>query len=135
MDTALVVITLLSLGITGALLVYAARLQREHRERENARVASLAAELRLDTDPPPVFREVPEPDPAVPEAPPTSPARRLTLPIVGVLAGALALGGLYADREVLPHVDRRGDAAPAPKDLDVGLRGHHQEAGASWRDL
>src|SRR3954466_12292697 len=45
MDTALIVITLLSVGLTGALLVYATRLQREQREREDARVLALAREI------------------------------------------------------------------------------------------
>jgi hypothetical protein len=45
MDTALVVITLVSLGLTAALLVYAARLQREQRARSEARVVALAAEI------------------------------------------------------------------------------------------
>ena len=45
MDTALIIITLLSVGLTGALLVYATRLQREHREREDARVLALAREI------------------------------------------------------------------------------------------
>lgn len=55
MDTALIVITLLSIAVTGALLVYAARLQRLEREREDARVAALAMELQLEPDatPPP----------------------------------------------------------------------------------
>jgi hypothetical protein len=50
MDAALVVITLLSLGLTAALLVYAARLQREAHQRSEARVAALAAEVRRDQD-------------------------------------------------------------------------------------
>ena len=51
MDTALVVITLLSVGLTGALLVYASKLQREQREREDARVVALAQEIRVDAAP------------------------------------------------------------------------------------
>jgi hypothetical protein len=50
MDAALVIITLLSLGLTGALLVYAARLQREAEQRSEARVAALAAEIRRDDE-------------------------------------------------------------------------------------
>jgi hypothetical protein len=46
MDAALVIITLLSLGLTGALVVYAVRLQREAQQRSEARVAALAAEIR-----------------------------------------------------------------------------------------
>ena len=42
MDGALVVITLVSLGTTGAVLLYAARLIRDDRARSNARVAALA---------------------------------------------------------------------------------------------
>jgi hypothetical protein len=45
MDTALVVISLLSLGLAGALLVYAARLQRDERHRSRARVEALAAAI------------------------------------------------------------------------------------------
>jgi hypothetical protein len=45
MDTALIIITLLSVGLTGALLVYATRLQREQRERVDARVLALAREI------------------------------------------------------------------------------------------
>jgi hypothetical protein len=55
MDTALIIITLLSIGLTGALLVYATRLQREQREREDARVLALAREING-----------PGPDPAMP---------------------------------------------------------------------
>jgi hypothetical protein len=52
MDAALVIITLLSLGLTGALLVYAARLQREAEQRSEARVAALAAEIHRDDEGP-----------------------------------------------------------------------------------
>ena len=45
MDGALVVITLVSLGTTGAVLLYAARLIRDDRARSNARVAALAEEI------------------------------------------------------------------------------------------
>ena len=45
MDGALVVITLVSLGTTGAVLLYAARLIRDDRTRSNARVAALAEEI------------------------------------------------------------------------------------------
>jgi hypothetical protein len=45
MDAALIVITLVSLGLTTALLVYAARLQREDRERSEARVLALSEEI------------------------------------------------------------------------------------------
>jgi hypothetical protein len=45
MDGALVVITLVSLGTTGALLLYAARLIRDDRARSTARVAALAEEI------------------------------------------------------------------------------------------
>ena len=41
MDSALVVITLASLGTTGAVLLYAARLIRDERTRSNARVTAL----------------------------------------------------------------------------------------------
>jgi hypothetical protein len=51
MDTALVVITVLSVGLTCALLVYAARLQREQRERAAARVAALARAIREEPAP------------------------------------------------------------------------------------
>jgi hypothetical protein len=51
MDTALLVITLLSVGLTGALLVYASKLQREQREREDARVVALAQEIQVDAAP------------------------------------------------------------------------------------
>lgn len=47
MDTALVIISLLSLGLAGALLVYAAKLQQEQRERSEARVAALRSEIAL----------------------------------------------------------------------------------------
>ena len=47
MDTALVIISLLSLGLAGALLVYAAKLQQEQRERSRARVAALRSEIGL----------------------------------------------------------------------------------------
>ena len=45
MDSALVVITLASLGTTGAVLLYAARLIRDERTRSNARVTALAQEI------------------------------------------------------------------------------------------
>jgi hypothetical protein len=45
MDGALVIITLVSLGTTGAVLLYAARLIRDDRARSNARVAALAEEI------------------------------------------------------------------------------------------
>jgi hypothetical protein len=51
MDTALIVITLLSIGLSGALLVYAARLQREHRGRKEARVAVPPTPSRADAGP------------------------------------------------------------------------------------
>jgi hypothetical protein len=49
MDGALVVITLVSLGTTGAVLLYAMRLIRDDRARSNARVAALAAEIARGT--------------------------------------------------------------------------------------
>jgi hypothetical protein len=45
MDGALVLITLVSLGTTGAVLLYAARLIRDDRARSSARVAALAEEI------------------------------------------------------------------------------------------
>jgi len=65
MDTALIIITLLSVGLTGALLVYATRLQREQRQREDARVLALGREIHEPETfgstarvlPPPVLRE------------------------------------------------------------------------------
>jgi hypothetical protein len=45
MDGALVLITLVSLGTTGAVLLYAARLIRDDRARSNARVSALADEI------------------------------------------------------------------------------------------
>jgi hypothetical protein len=45
MDSALVLITLASLGTTGAVLLYAARLIRDERTRSNARVTALAQEI------------------------------------------------------------------------------------------
>ena len=45
MDSALVLITLASLGTTGAVLFYAARLIRDERTRSNARVTALAEEI------------------------------------------------------------------------------------------
>ena len=45
MDSALVLITLASLGTTGAVLFYAARLIRDERTRSNARVTALADEI------------------------------------------------------------------------------------------
>jgi hypothetical protein len=58
MDIALIVITLLSVALTGALLIYAARLQREQRAREEARIAALAHDIHVDSapDPVPLFR-------------------------------------------------------------------------------
>jgi hypothetical protein len=47
MDTALVIISLLSLGLAGALLVYASKLQQEQRERSEARVAALRSEIAV----------------------------------------------------------------------------------------
>src|SRR5215208_8476325 len=46
MDSALVLITLASLGTTGAVLLYAARLIRDERTRSHARVEALAQEIR-----------------------------------------------------------------------------------------
>jgi hypothetical protein len=46
MDATLMVITLLSLGTTGAVLLYLTRLVRDERERSEARVAALAEEIR-----------------------------------------------------------------------------------------
>ena len=70
MDTALVIISLLSLGLAGALLVYASKLQQEQRERSEARVAALRSEIAvLPVEPRlPVFRhenawDPPGPDP------------------------------------------------------------------------
>jgi hypothetical protein len=48
MDSGLVVITLASLGTTGAVLFYAARLIRDERTRSNARVVALAQEIGHD---------------------------------------------------------------------------------------
>jgi hypothetical protein len=45
MDSALVLITLASLGTTGAVLLYTARLLRDERTRSNARVTALAQEI------------------------------------------------------------------------------------------
>jgi hypothetical protein len=45
MDSALVLITLASLGTTGAVLLYTARLIRDERTRSNARVTALAQEI------------------------------------------------------------------------------------------
>ena len=45
MDSALVLITLASLGTTSAVLLYAARLIRDERTRSNARVTALADEI------------------------------------------------------------------------------------------
>jgi hypothetical protein len=55
MDTALVIITLLSVALTCALLVYAARLQREQRARAEARVAALARAIREEQGAPPLL--------------------------------------------------------------------------------
>jgi hypothetical protein len=69
MDTALVVISLLSLGLAGALLFYAARLQQEQRERSEARVAALRAEIdAMPVEPrAPVFADEDPWDHRVPE--------------------------------------------------------------------
>lgn len=98
MDLALVVITLLSLGLTGALLVYAARLQREQRERENARVAVLARELRLDSGELAGGQEAVSADaPALFAGDRASrrQAGRFTAPIVGVMVVGLVGSGMY----------------------------------------
>jgi hypothetical protein len=59
MDAALIVITLVSLGLTAALLVYAARLQREARERSEARVLALSEEIHRGTPATPPSLDLP----------------------------------------------------------------------------
>jgi hypothetical protein len=49
MDATLMVITLVSLATTGAVLLYLTRLVREERERSDARVATLAEQIRSET--------------------------------------------------------------------------------------
>jgi hypothetical protein len=120
MDTALIVITLLSVGLTGALLVYAARLQREQREREEARVSALARDLRIETGPgePLMLRRVDEHPVREAEAAhfpgsgaepivatstslfagadePSAPSGRLRSAAAGTMVLALGLGGVY----------------------------------------
>ena len=122
MDTALVIISLLSLGLAGALLIYASRLQQEQRERSEARVAALRSEIAVLPAEPhvPVFTDedpwdLPAPEPladtvialpvpvpiTTPETPVESGRRRLLFMAIGVVAiGALgaAAWGLSATR-------------------------------------
>jgi hypothetical protein len=51
MDAALMLITLASLGTTGAVLLYAARLIRDDRTRSQARVEALAEEIGRGSGP------------------------------------------------------------------------------------
>ena len=135
MDTALVVITLLSVGLTGALLVYASRLQREQREREDARVLALASEIRLERRSP-LRRQafdVWEPGAsrvgirstmrAAPvgsglfagdDGAPARRARRLVIPAVGAAIVGVFIGGVYL-ASARPAARRAGRATePAP---------------------
>jgi len=60
MNTALVVITLVSVGTTAAVLLYAMRLLREERERSEARVVALSEAIEAGTPAAaPLAREVP----------------------------------------------------------------------------
>ena len=130
MDTALVIISLLSLGLAGALLVYAAKLQQEQRERSQARVAALRSDIALspaeqtvaafhDEDPwdrlasepraatnPPAFVPVAFTEPDIP----IDDGRRRLL--ATVLIGVVAVSALGA--AVYGMSAMRGRTAPAP---------------------
>ena len=74
MDSALVLITLASLGTTGAVLLYTARLIRDERTRSNARVTALAQEIGHGSAgagraPAPLAYAAPAADPALARAP------------------------------------------------------------------
>ncbi len=102
MDTALVVITVLSVGLTCALLVYAAHLQREQRERAAARVAALARAIRE------------EPAPSVHDfAPAATAAEPRTLDAHAASANADALAA-FAEAHPLDPSATQSDDAPDP---------------------
>ncbi len=137
MDTALVIISLLSLGLAGALLVYAAKLQQEQRERSEARVAALRAEIAVLPAEPhaPVFgaddpwdHRAPPPLPdtvaalAVPDVTPDLSAedgRRRLMAIVGI--GAITIGVLGATLYGLSATRARTVPAAASARSDAPL--------------
>jgi hypothetical protein len=111
MDTALVVITVLSVGLTCALLVYAARLQREQRERAEARVAALAraiheeevpfARVSLSTLATPADQRASIEDASAPAASPDALAAFAEAPLLRARAGGTeeATGSLPSERD------------------------------------
>jgi hypothetical protein len=107
MDGTLVLITLVSLGTTGGVLLYAARLIRDERARSNARVAALAEEIARVPHAP-LRDATPGDRPAAPIArssvrPRTAPARSADAPLP---APGLSPAGLLLR-------DETSDAGPA----------------------
>jgi hypothetical protein len=152
MTALLVVVTLASLALAGALLVYVLKLSREERDRSEARAAALAELLEAQGPAEPARPRDPEPSPHVePQAAialePTeavdqsrtadlfasataAPARdhamrRLLAPAIGVAIVGLALTSVYLWNRPAP-VQKTAEAAARPLEL-VTLR--HQRQG------
>jgi hypothetical protein len=152
MTALLVVVTLGSLALAGALLVYVLKLSREERDRSEARAAALAELLEAQAPAEPPQPRDPEPSPHVgPQAAfalePTEAAdqsrtadlfasataapardhamRRLLAPAIGVAIVGLALTSVYLWNRPAP-VQKTAEAAARPLEL-VTLR--HQRQG------
>jgi hypothetical protein len=152
MTALLVVVTLASLALAGALLVYVLKLSREERDRSEARAAALAELLEAQAPAEPAPPRDPEPSPHVePQAAiavepieaadqsrtgdlfasaTAAPARdhamrRLLAPAIGVAIVGLALTSVYLWNRPAP-VQKTAEAAARPLEL-VTLR--HQRQG------
>jgi hypothetical protein len=110
MDTTLVTVTLLSMGMAGALSVIVWRMLRDERQRSDARVAALATLAAREPDPRMhVERSVPRPAPARRER---QPEREMDLPMRasagrpiddadgegGLVHRSLGEGGMFVER-------------------------------------
>ena len=114
MDSALVLITLASLGTTGAVLLYAARLIRDERTRSNARVTALAQEIGhvsagAGRGPAPIAYAAPAADIPIARARP-EPIRE---PVAAPPARTPARTGLEPRRASGRDESGRGEHAPA----------------------
>ena len=115
MDSALVLITLASLGTTGAVLLYTARLIRDERTRSNARVTALAQEIGHGSAgagraPAPLAYAAPAADTALARAP-REPIRE---PVAAPPARTPARTGPEPRRAGGRDESARGEHAPAP---------------------
>jgi len=133
MDAALVLITLASLGTTGAVLLYAARLIRDDRTRSQARVAALAEEIGRASAAPSrtsavsgvplerrIAREQAPRTPAPAAAP--GPGTRPTIPAAPEPRRAAASRDVLADAALFParHSRPEGDTAAVPAHVAGG---------------